>query len=122
MVEMAQCSLVLTSPPIRGQYLGSLISIRELLNYYHRYLMLFLQFHHSFLDSDPLFPILGSLLGSPHWQWTGFLLCLPRLVQLLPWTKNLEEVFKLAKQKIIEAVTNGDKHFEVSRETCLATD
>ena len=55
MVEMAQCSLILTSPPIRGQYLGSLISIWELLNYYHRYLMLFLQFHHSFLDSDPLF-------------------------------------------------------------------
>ena len=39
------------------------------------------------------------------------------LMQLLPWTKNVEEVFKLAKQKIIEAVTNGDKHFEVGRET-----
>ena len=43
-------------------------------------------------------------------------------MQLLPWTENLEEVFKLAKQKIIEAVTNRDKNFEVGRETCLATD
>ena len=56
------------------------------------------------------------------WLSALTLVCLPRLVQLLPWTKNVEEVFKLAKQKIIEAVTNGDKHFEVGRETCLATD
>ena len=56
------------------------------------------------------------------WLSALTLVCLPRLMQLLPWTKNVEEVFKLAKQKIIEAVTNGDKNFEVGRETCLATD
>ena len=71
MVEMAQCSLILTSPPIRGQYLGSLISIRELLNYYHRYLMLFLQFHHSFLDSDPLVPFSPSKTSSYSWISPG---------------------------------------------------
>ncbi len=56
------------------------------------------------------------------WLSALTLVCLPRLMQLLPWTKNVEEVFKLAKQKIIEAVTNRDKNFEVGRETCLATD
>ena len=30
--------------------------------------------------------------------------------------------FKLAKEKIREAVTNVVKHFEVGRQTCLATD
>ena len=38
------------------------------------------------------------------------------------WTSELEEGFMLAKEKIIEAVTNGVKHFEVGRQTCLATD
>ena len=38
------------------------------------------------------------------------------------WTEELEEGFKLAKERIIEAVANGVKHFEVGRETCLATD
>ena len=38
------------------------------------------------------------------------------------WTEELEKGFKLAKEKIIEAVTSGVKHFEVGRETCLATD
>ena len=38
------------------------------------------------------------------------------------WTEELEEGFKLAKEEIIEAVTSGVKHFEVGRETCLATD
>ena len=61
---------------------------------------------------------LGSLLGIPHWLSALTLVCLPCLMHLFPWTKNLEEVFKLAKQKIIEAVSNGDKNFEVGRETC----
>ena len=38
------------------------------------------------------------------------------------WTSELEQGFRLAKEKIIEAVTNGVRHFEVGRETCLATD
>ena len=37
------------------------------------------------------------------------------------WTEELEEGFKLAKQKIIEAVTDGVRHFEMDRQTCLAT-
>ena len=37
-------------------------------------------------------------------------------------TKELEEGFKLAKERTIEAVANGVKHFEVGRETCLAND
>ena len=55
MVEMAQCSLILTSPPIRGQYLGSLISIWELFPWLRPTIFLFPPRRHL--------PILGSLLA-----------------------------------------------------------
>ena len=38
------------------------------------------------------------------------------------WTEELEQGFKLAKEKIIEAVSDGVKYFEMGRQTCLATD
>ena len=38
------------------------------------------------------------------------------------WTQDLDRTFKLAKEEIINAVTEGVKHFDVERWTCLATD
>ena len=38
------------------------------------------------------------------------------------WTDELSEKFKLAKGEIIKAVTEGVRHFDVGRQTCLATD
>ena len=38
------------------------------------------------------------------------------------WTPELEQTFQLAKEEIINSVTEGVKHFEVDRWTCLATD
>ena len=38
------------------------------------------------------------------------------------WTNELDKTFRLAKEEIINAVTEGVKHFDVERWTCLATD
>ena len=38
------------------------------------------------------------------------------------WTNELSEKFELAKGEIIKAVTEGVRHFDVTRQTCLATD
>ena len=38
------------------------------------------------------------------------------------WTSELDKTFNLAKEEIISAVTDGVKHFDVERWTCLATD
>ena len=38
------------------------------------------------------------------------------------WTQELDKTFRLAKEEIINAVTEGVKHFDVERWTCLATD
>ena len=38
------------------------------------------------------------------------------------WTKEMEEKFILAKEKIVETVVEGVKHFDTDRWTCLATD
>ena len=38
------------------------------------------------------------------------------------WTPELEKTFQLAKEEIIHSVTEGVKHFDVNRWTCLATD
>ena len=38
------------------------------------------------------------------------------------WSKILQEKFELAKEEIVAKVTEGIKHFETGRQTCLATD
>ena len=38
------------------------------------------------------------------------------------WTNELDKTFRLAKEEIINAVTEGVKHFDVERWTYLATD
>ena len=38
------------------------------------------------------------------------------------WTPELNRTFELAKEEIISSVTEGVKHFDVERWTCLATD
>ena len=38
------------------------------------------------------------------------------------WSEELVEKFDLAKEEIVRAVTDGVKHFDVNRQTCLATD
>jgi hypothetical protein len=38
------------------------------------------------------------------------------------WSKTLQEKFELAKEEIVTKVTEGIKHFETERPTCLATD
>ena len=38
------------------------------------------------------------------------------------WSEKLQEAFESAKEKIIEEVSEGVQHFEISRTTCLATD
>lgn len=38
------------------------------------------------------------------------------------WTPELDRTFQLAKEEIIRSVTDGVKHFDVNRWTCLATD
>ena len=65
------------------------------------------QVSHSFAMSSIMEPF-RHLLKPDTWA-AGF-----------SWTEELEEGFKLAKERIIEAVTNGVKHFEVGRQTCLA--
>ena len=38
------------------------------------------------------------------------------------WSDDLVEKFNLAKEEIVKSVTSGVKHFDVQRQTCLATD
>ena len=38
------------------------------------------------------------------------------------WTPELDRTFNLAKEEILNSVTDGVKHFDVERWTCLATD
>ena len=38
------------------------------------------------------------------------------------WNDELVEKFNLAKEEIVKAVSDGVKHFDVTRQTCLATD
>ena len=38
------------------------------------------------------------------------------------WTQDLDRTFNLAKEEILRSVTDGVKHFDVQRWTCLATD
>ena len=38
------------------------------------------------------------------------------------WSEELVGKFNLAKEEIVKAVTEGVKHFDVTRQTCLATD
>ena len=45
-----------------------------------------------------------------------------KLLDSFQWTSELDKIFQLAKEEIINSVTDGVKHFDVNRWTCLATD
>ena len=41
---------------------------------------------------------------------------------LFCWSPILQEKFEMARQKIVDAVTEGVERFDMKRKTCLATD
>ena len=65
---------------------------------------------------------LESVMANPQF---GFDLDADRLMQILESRQVQDAVvekFNLAKEEIVKAVSNGVKHFDVQRQTCLATD
>ena len=38
------------------------------------------------------------------------------------WDETMDRLFEKEKLQIVEKVTDGVKHFEMNRNTCLATD